>query len=72
MLTNMTPSGTVHSIYDRFGNLIAEADGTTGDTVREYLWLTETPFLDDQTGPAAAVPLAVVADVDTMSPQLWF
>jgi RHS repeat-associated protein len=40
------------------GRLIAEATGA-GTTVREYVWL------DD-------LPLAVVADVDTMSPNLTF
>jgi RHS repeat-associated protein len=39
------------------GHLIAEATDI-GQTVREYVWL------DD-------MPLAVIADVDTMSPKLW-
>jgi RHS repeat-associated protein len=55
---NMTPAGTTHYVYDLSGNLIAEATGT-GTTVREYVWL------DD-------MPLAVVADVDTMTPHLYF
>jgi RHS repeat-associated protein len=45
-------------VYDLSGRLIAEADDT-GQTLREYIWL------DD-------MPLAVVADVDTVSPKLWF
>jgi YD repeat-containing protein len=34
LLQNMTPSGTTHFIYDRFGNLIAETagGGATGPT----------------------------------------
>jgi RHS repeat-associated protein len=42
----------------RAGHLIVEASGT-GSTVREYVWF------DD-------MPLAVVADVDTVSPKLWY
>lgn len=55
---NMTPAGTTHYVYDRAGHLIAEATDA-GVTLREYIWL------DD-------MPLAVVADVDTMSPNLYF
>jgi RHS repeat-associated protein len=55
---NMTPATTTHYVYDRQGHLIVEADAS-GNTLREYVWV------DD-------MPLAVVADVDTMSPQLWF
>jgi RHS repeat-associated protein len=54
---NMTPSGTTHYVYNLAGRLLAEATDT-GTTVREYIWL------DD-------MPLAVVADVDTATPQLW-
>ena len=71
-LTNMSPAGTTHLIYDRAGNLIAEADGATGAILREYVWLEETPHLDDTTGSPSFMPLAVVADVDTASPKLWF
>ena len=55
---NMTPAGTTHYLYDLAGHLLVEADDT-GQTLREYVWL------DD-------MPLAVVADVDTMSPNLYF
>ncbi|MGI8525084.1 MAG: hypothetical protein ACR2K5_02740 [Pseudolabrys sp.] len=55
--SNMTPAGTTHYVYDLAGHLIAEATDT-GTTVREYVWL------DD-------LPLAVVADVDTMTPHLY-
>ena len=55
---NMTPAGTTHYVYDLAGHLIAESTDT-GSTVREYVWL------DD-------LPLAVVADIDTMSPNLNF
>ena len=55
---NMTPAGTTHYVYDLAGHLIAEASDT-GSTVREYIWL------DD-------MPLAVVADLDTASPNLYF
>jgi RHS repeat-associated protein len=55
---NVTPSATTHYVYDRAGQLIAEASGT-GTAQREYVWL------DD-------MPLAVVADVDTITPKLWY
>jgi RHS repeat-associated protein len=55
---NMTPAGTTHYVYDLAGHLIAESTDS-GATLREYLWL------DD-------LPLAVVADVDTASPHLYF
>ena len=50
-------SATIHMIYDRDGNLLAEADAASGATKREYLWL-------------AGRPIAVVDDVDT-SPVLY-
>lgn len=37
------PLGETHFHYDRAGHLIAETDGT-GATVREYLWLGDTPI----------------------------
>lgn len=55
---NMTPSGTTHYLYDRAGRLIAEASNT-GAALREYIWV------DD-------MPLAVVADIDTATPKLWY
>jgi RHS repeat-associated protein len=55
---NMTPAGTTHYVHDLQGHLIAEANDI-GQTLREYVWL------DD-------MPLAVVADVATTNPQLWF
>jgi RHS repeat-associated protein len=56
--SNMTPAGTTQYVYDRAGHLIAEAD-SSGNTLAEYVWL------DD-------MPLAVVANVDTSSPCLYF
>jgi RHS repeat-associated protein len=55
---NMTPSGTTHYLYDLAGHLIAEAS-EVGAPLREYIWL------DD-------LPLAVVADLDTQNPNLYF
>ena len=55
---SMTPSGTRHYVYDLAGRLLAEA-ASGGATVREYVWLGD-------------MPLAVVANVDTATPQLWF
>jgi len=55
---NMTPAATTHYVYDRDGHLIAEATDT-GTTTREYVWF------DD-------MPLALVADIDTAMPHLYF
>lgn len=111
-VTNTTPSGTTHLIYDTAGHLLAEANAVSGATLREYVWLeveaqgadtgpTSRPANDnDRAGgqlgsaendndPTAraqlpslngpkrgiaprAVPLAVVADVDTASPTTLF
>jgi len=46
------PLGTVHYIHDLEGHIIAEADGATGATLREYIWLND-------------LPMGVVADVNT-------
>ena len=41
VITNSgTANGTVYTVHDIFGNVIAELDGT-GATVREYIWLPE-------------------------------
>lgn len=55
---NMTPSGTTHYVYDLSGRVLAESAGF-GAPLREYVWL------DD-------LPLAVVADLDTSNPHLYF
>ena len=34
----------IHYAYDSEGRLISETNGTTGDTIREYLWLGLTPI----------------------------
>jgi RHS repeat-associated protein len=54
---NMTPAGTAHYVQDLDGRPIVEAAG--GAMLREYVWL------DD-------MPLAVFADLDTASPQLYY
>ena len=53
------PSGAVHYVYNRRGLLLAEIDGATGNSTREYIWLGD-------------MPLAVVADVDTASPVIYY
>lgn len=55
---NMVPASTTHYIYDRAGRLIAESSGA-GAAQREYIWI------DD-------LPLAIVADINTVTPQLWY
>lgn len=73
VMSNQTPSGTLHSLYDRAGNLLAETDGSgaTGAT-REYIWLP-----DAEIAPTAGSrtkldrPIAVVADVSTCPVLYW-
>ncbi len=56
-------NGTTHFVHDPLGNVIAEAD-SSGNTLREYLWLPET-----QIGPTRQawaqvdMPVAVIDDV---------
>ena len=69
MVTRVTtapggPIGTVHYIYDLDGHLIAEADGATGVTTREYIWLASN---DNE---PVDLPLALVTAVNTGSPVL--
>jgi hypothetical protein len=57
-IQNMTPAGATHCGQDLNGQLIYEATDT-GTPLRAYLWI------DD-------IPLAVFADLDTASPQLYY
>ena len=57
VVSNTTPSGETHFIYDLNNHVIAETD-STGATLREYLWL------DD-------LPVAVVDAVQT-APVIYF
>lgn len=73
VMTNQTPSGTIHSLYDRAGTLLAVTDGSgASGTSREYVWL-----LDAEIAPTFGSrtkldrPIAVVADVST-SPVLYW
>ena len=72
-MTNQTPSGTVHGLYDRGGNLLAETNGSgASGTTREYIWLPDAeiaPTFGSRTGLDR--PIAVVADVST-SPVLYW
>jgi len=73
VMTDQTPSGTVHSLYDRAGNLIAETDGTgPAGTVREYIWLPEAEIAPTSgSRTAVARPMAVVSDVSTSPVLHW-
>jgi RHS repeat-associated protein len=51
-------AGTIHTVEDRDGRVIAELDGATGDTLRDYIWLGD-------------MPLAAV-DHSGVSPEIWF
>jgi uncharacterized protein RhaS with RHS repeats len=54
----MSPAGTTHYLYDLAGHLLVEAEDT-GQTLRDYVWLGD-------------MPLAVVSDVNTGSPNLYY
>jgi RHS repeat-associated protein len=54
-VTSGVPASTIHMVYDEAGNLIAEADATTGLVMREYAWIDSRP-------------LAAWKDVDTAGP----
>jgi RHS repeat-associated protein len=65
VITNSGSSnGTVHTIHDGRGNIVAEADGS-GDTVREYIWLPDAGYAGTD------LSVAVVTDVDT-TPVLYY
>jgi RHS repeat-associated protein len=69
-----TLNGTRHYIHDRFGNVIAETNGTAGvaGTLREYIWLPGAeiaPTMDART--VVDMPVAVVEGVNTTTPQTW-
>lgn len=62
--------GTAYYVYDQWGNLLAELDGS-GNTVREYIWLLETqiaPVMDARA--QVDRPIAVVSGVNTASQSL--
>jgi RHS repeat-associated protein len=73
VLTNMTPSGTIHTVYDRDGNLLMESNGLATGLTREYVWLPETqiaPTMGSQAGVPR--PIAVVDAVNTATPATWW
>jgi RHS repeat-associated protein len=49
-------STTTHFIFDRLGHLLAEADGATGATQKEYIWLDDLPVaMVDDTGASPVI-----------------
>ena len=73
VLTNMTPSGTIHTVYDRDGNLHAESNGLPTGITREYVWLPETQIAPTMGAtPASTGPIAVVDAVNTATPATWY
>ena len=73
VLTNMTPSGTIHDVYDRDGNLLMESNGQSTGITREYIWLPGTeiaPATDARAGVPR--PIAVVDAINTASPATWW
>ena len=70
------PAGTVHYIYGLDGSLLAEADGATGKTLRDYIWLPQddaSPAADNDNEEGTSpppLPLALVTGVNTTAPAL--
>ncbi|MEJ1161944.1 RHS repeat-associated core domain-containing protein [Prosthecomicrobium sp. N25] len=60
-LTNGTPNGTTHSIYDTRDRPIAETNGA-GVTLREYIWLDDLPVAVDGANLATPTLLHVHND----------
>ena len=52
----------IHYVHDRQGNILAEIDGTSGITLREYIWLPDDEIAPtrETSGTPVARPLAVV------------
>lgn len=71
-LTNGGPDVT-HFVHDRFGNVIAESDGSgPSGTTREYIWLPEAEIAPTfASRPPIDRPLAVMDGVGGISPQLF-
>lgn len=66
-VTNSGPfNGTVHTVQDRSGNVIAEADRTTGVVSREYIWLTGAGYAGTD------LPVGVVDVAGTATPELLY
>ena len=67
MVTNSGPfNGTVHTVQDRTGNIIAEADGTTGVVAKEYIWLPGAGY------EGTDLPVGVVDVAGTATPELLY
>jgi len=62
------------SAQDRSGNIIAEADGTTGVAVREYIWLPGAGYAgtDPGSGSGASLPVGVVDAAGSAAPELLY
>ncbi|MEQ1712333.1 MAG: RHS repeat-associated core domain-containing protein, partial [Hyphomicrobium sp.] len=59
-------NGTIHTTQDRSGNILAEADGTTGVVSREYIWLPGAGYAGTD------LPVGVVDVAGTATPELLY
>ncbi len=59
-------NGTVHTTQDRAGNVIAEADGSTGVVAKEYIWLPGAGYAGTD------LPVGVVDVAGTATPELLY
>lgn len=60
---NMTPSGTTYMIHDSSDHIIAEID-SSGQTVREYIWLGDVPVAVLDGSSSSSSPTLLWVHVD--------
>ncbi len=66
-VTNSGPfNGTIHTTQDRSGNILAEAEGTTGVVAKEYIWLPGAGYAGTD------LPVGVVDVAGTATPELLY
>lgn len=67
VVTNAGPfNDTFHTVQDRSGNIIAEADGTTGVHAREYIWLPGAGYAGTE------LPVGVIDAAGSAAPELLY
>ena len=62
---------TTHYIHDLDGNVLAEID-SSGQTQTEYIWMEYRSTKTASQATGATVPLAMISDIDTVTPKLSY
>ncbi|HSC19360.1 MAG TPA: RHS repeat-associated core domain-containing protein [Rhizomicrobium sp.] len=56
VVKSLSTANRTHYVYDRLGHLLAEANGITGATLKEYIWLDDLPVaMVDSTGASPVI-----------------